>query len=331
LESSYKKFVSDKINYKPAKFVASLKAKVSALEKIDKEYTSVVRYGSGAYALQSLEKISGLYYSLAGDIEKVPDVKKEDLAPFTDPLRAKGLKFLEICVEKAAEYRVYNQGLISCRQGLQAKAPESVSLVYENIVKASAQPLEAEESSGAFYKALVSSFKQGHLGEVELATRILEKENIELSGTEKANLALIEGWIAFKRERLDEAVKSWTKAAESESKDIRRRAQVNLAALFVKVGAYADALRYAEDFSKDNADAAQLTALAYAGQHKFKEAIEFYDRAGKGIEFNKALSLAGAGDFKEAVNTMQKFVDREAPSPSHVSRTLIRQWKEKIK
>ncbi|MBS1985107.1 MAG: tetratricopeptide repeat protein [Bdellovibrionales bacterium] len=337
VEESFDAFNKRKLDVRPARFGASLREKISLLEKLDKSYMGVVAYGSAEPALQSLERLSKLYRGLATDIEKAP-VSKEELAPFTKPLVDKGLGFLRTCLEKATEYKISGAGVAACRDAAINAGIEKPVFTYEILVEPRWVP--QSDSQRALLKAASSALAGNRFGEFYLALSLLEKADPAMSETERAELSNLTGLAEWKLRENQSATRIFRQVSDKGGANLanaRTAAMKNLAALYIQVRDYAPAADILASMPSNDADVALLRGLALQGQGKSREAAAALQEGvavqpgNSTLWFNKGLASAGAGDFAGAVQAMNRYIEMETPPGSHVSRSLLRDWKGKAK
>ena len=111
----------------------------------------------------------------------------------------------------------------------------------------------------------------------------------------------------------------------------------NLVALYLNVADYAQALEEANALSaSESPDAALLKGLAQKAAGQMSQAVATYNEGLKQktsdsrLNFAKAVSLGAAGNFKDGATFMQRYIELEEPETGHISRKLLRAWREKI-
>ena len=336
VEKNFQTYAKRPLNYK--RFAPSLKEKMALLEKLDKDYMSVVAYGNGDYAMLSLERLSKLYRTLASDIERAPGVTKEQLAPFTKPLFDKGLGFLQSCMDKATEYKIGGAGVASCRQAALEAGVIKPTIVNEILPEPKWVPQAS--SDRALLKILVSSLGQNRFGEFNLTIGMLDKAEPPLTETEQAELMNLTGLAEWRLKQNQSSAQSFRKASDvagSDAAATRTAAMKNLAAVYIQVRDYAQALDVLGSMTDSDVDVALMKGLALKAQGQPAKAVEALDAAlsnqpaNMTLTFNKALASAAAGDYATAATTMGRYVETTAPTGSHISRALLREWKGKAK
>lgn len=344
VEPKYKKYRDQKIDYRPARFGDTLQSKLGALEKLEKDYLRVVSFGNGELALRSLERLSGLYRAMAGDIERAPEAAKDpalkaELDKYSKPIFEKGVGFLRSCLEKAVEYKIGGAGLEACRSEMATIDPNLQMLGRDQILDPRWVPSKAA-SDRPLFKSSVEAFVAGRLGEFSLGASLLDKAEPPMSPAEKAEINNILGLWNWRVGKGQAAVKLFRDVSDldgSEFLPVRTAAFKNLAALYMSVGDYAQASEILKDMKSDDLDVAMLLGLSLKAQRQYKEAAQAFDRAlsknknNMLLTYNKAIALGESGSFAEAIRLMQAYVERELPSASHPSRAYLKKWKAMVK
>jgi len=135
--------------------------------------------------------------------------------------------------------------------------------------------------------------------------------------------------------RTEQAVSTLRKTADvggSDLKGLRRSASMNLAAIFVKTGDYAEAKTLIEGLSDDSPEAAYIGGSAHVGDGDFSEAAKIYKKAYDKFKnadflFHQALAEKKGGKDDDAVKHLKKYIDLETPVASHISRRLLKEWR----
>ena len=333
IQPRFESYSKQKLNYKMNSFAKSLKEKISGLEKLEKSYLAVVGLGDGEVALESLERLSSLYRTLADDIDKAP-APKEELKAFSKPLFDKGVGFLKTCLEKASEYKIGGAGLAACRTASSAVNADFAGLTDEAIPDAMWLPANREGLRPVLVVA-TEALRKGNLGEVVLATKLVAEGKTPASAFELSTIEVLLGLVAHRHASIDDAVRHFRKATESDNPSLRAAAFKNLAVTYVHVSDFAQAVDAAKALKLGDAESALLLGLSHAGLSEFKDAVAAYDA---GLEkspnhpallLDRALALAALAQYGEAAKSVQRYIEVATPPESHFSRALFRKWKDK--
>jgi Tfp pilus assembly protein PilF len=115
---------------------------------------------------------------------------------------------------------------------------------------------------------------------------------------------------------------------------VRAAAQKNLAALYVNVGDFDQAIDTLGSNPVDG-EAWHLMALALKGAGDLGESLKAFDKAlaanpnASMVVFNHGLALGSSNLYREAARKMSRYIELENPPVQHVSRLLFKLWKEK--
>lgn len=333
LEAEFQNFSRKRLSYSANSFASSIKSKLSALEKLEKQYLEVVKYGNGDWALKSLDRLSDSYHQLAINIEKAPGIKKEDLAPFTSPLYQKSVDFLKICMQKAAEIRVAGAVRSTCRAKLSARAPNELRLQQHKLMNPQWQPNTSFRGSSSLFNKTIAAYKNRRIGEFELGADYAIVQG--LPEREQSYLMSLQGIVAWKNKRVLDAESFFQKAKVTKENVLKKIASKNLAALYLQVGAYDEVKAQCAPYVNSDSSCALMVGTAEHANKNYKEAVAVFNRGisknskESRLYFNKALSQASMGQRKEASLTMQKYIQLQVKNPSELdlSRKLIKQWK----
>lgn len=334
IEPRYKNYLQLKLNYTPKMFGKTLKNKLDALEKIEKEYMGVVAYGNGEWALKSLDRLSSTYRSLASDIDRAP-TNKEELAQFSKPLFDKGVGFLKTCLDKGAELKIGGEGLQTCRSAASKLGATFVTITDDVIPQPKWVPIVDGLKIHPLLLTGVAAIKAGRYGEANLAQDLLTKDEATLSSEETSVLELLRGLSNLHYKSNDAATRNFRKASESTLPSVKAAAFKNLTALYLEVSDFAQASDAAQALGDQDADAALLSGLAARGKGQNDVALLHYEAGLKlapnseDLLFNSALVNGALGHSEQAAVHMARYVEMRNPSQNDISRDLLKRYKQK--
>ncbi len=340
LEKEFESLQNFKLDYRMAGFAKSLSSKLDKLEKLEGQYLNVVSYGYAPTALLSLERLSRSFSGLASDIFKAP-AKKEELSQFANPLIEKSKGFIKKCLDKAQELKVGGSILKGCRDLATQFNVGGDILIDEKIPSLGWLPaLDPKTLIRPHLRATVEFTRKSQWSRARLALEIGRGDFAQLSENEKAVMYFFEGLNDYQAGNSELAAKNFRLAlANPGTPTVAKTSRKNLAALYLEVGDYAQALDLMKETGDGktfgDSDEALLLGLAARGEGELDLALEAYEagiagsRTNKVLLYNFALSLAATNSFREALKYMGQYVELERPSPKDSSRRWLSQWKEK--
>lgn len=135
-EKPYDEFLKLRIERadNPTKFRNSLQAKIKGKDRVYEAYTNVVKLKSPEWAVASLYRIGMAHDHLAEALTTVPAPKiftdeqamlfKDKLSQEALPIEEQATQAMVLCLEKSAEYGVFNEWTRRCLSYLEDKRPE---------------------------------------------------------------------------------------------------------------------------------------------------------------------------------------------------------------
>lgn len=135
-EKPYQEFTKLKIERadNPTRFRNSLQAKIKGKDRVYEAYTNVVRLGSPEWAVASLYRIGMAHDHLAEALTTVQAPKiftdeqamlfRDKLAQEALPIEEQATQAMVLCLDKSAEYGVFNEWTRRCLAYLEDKRPE---------------------------------------------------------------------------------------------------------------------------------------------------------------------------------------------------------------
>ena len=337
LAGDYRNYQQTKISYTPSAFAKSLEKKLSRLEKLEKEYLKVVQYGDREYSLLSLVRISEMYRTLANDIRKSPENKKE-LEGFAAPLEQKANEFVKLCLDKATELRLAGGSLSQCRK---LNYEHKIDRSYIHLVKALKPqwlPSNYAKSKFKLLNLASSSFKKTNFGSYLLAVNQMKRTGELRESYVEESVKNMQGLLDWRYSKGQLAERSFRQVAlDSGDKDLRRVAVKNLAALALKVGDASTASDILDEYRGPKDFEIELfRGVSKVASGQYKDAIGHLNTAYKnsrGSEavalYNKALAQFALNQKSEAIKTMNLYLARARPSSGDISRTILRDWRKK--
>jgi tetratricopeptide (TPR) repeat protein len=333
MEPEFAAYQRRKVSTTAAQFVNTLKAKLNALEALEKRYLNVVSYGSPEHALKSLQRLSVGYREFASEIVKGP-APKEELESLAAPLRQKGIDFLETCVGKAKELKIAGAGLEACKSDLRTFKPQIITVTDDIAPAPQWLPGDIIKQDKDLMKVAVKAFTEKRYGEFQLASSLLQKTPGALNDSERSQLDLMSGLLEWFQGRGQSSSTILRKVGDSaRSRDLRDSALKNLAALYASVEDFAEAASISASLSSSDSAVAWIRGYSLMGSGDAKGAVSAYKRgvSSRGsnqneLLFNLALAEYRAGEKSSALSTMKSFVDSVNPAGSHPARRYIGIW-----
>lgn len=338
LEPDFLTYSKMKFNFNPKQFAASLNNRTKALEAIEKKYLNVVSYGDGDTALKSLNRMALAYKTFALDLSQAP-LPPEELKEFVKPFEMKSQQILEDCLSKAIEFKIAGSGLNECRTQLMRISPQSYVLTHEKLLSpgfVSIPPVS--DNSSKLWELAEKSLRANREGEFFLSLKVArgEMQAGRIPKDWEFYFTNLEGLQAWREGSNEWAAKKFREAIDikgDQHRELRRVVAMNLAAIHLNLGDFAEATALMEGLSRTNAEAALLAGVALVGQSKFEAGAEIFDEASSEFKnnsellFHAALAWKKAGNSKKAIDRMTKFIEKAAPSTKDISRQLLKEWR----
>jgi len=338
LESDYRSYSNMKLNFKGKAFATSLAAKSKTLESLEKKYISVVSYGDGDTALQSLSRVASAYRAFADELSKAP-IPAEQLNDFVNPYAVRSKELLQECLAKGIEFKIAGAGLSDCRSKLNAIDSSLEKIDHETVLGPGFVTAPSDAKDSKLWEAAEKSLRENREGELLLAIKVArgEIQAKRLPAEWEYYLGNLEGLQAWRESSNDWAVKKFREALEVSGdghRELRRVVAMNLSAIYLQIGEYSEATSLMEGLGKSSPEAALISGVSLVGQSRFADAAEIFDEASAAFKarrellFHAALAWSKAGDRDKAIDRMKKYVELVTPSASDISRKLLKQWRD---
>jgi hypothetical protein len=274
IESKYKAYRGLKISANPKRMAATIGEKVKSLETLEKNYTSVVGYGDGTYALKSLERVSDLYKDLSDEMGKISDPEaKKELEKFAKSFGDKSKSLIELCMEKGRELKIRGPGAVACRNKATWK-PGLITLSNRQIPDLQWVPKLSHKRPLTEFAE--KSFKANKLGSFLLAQDLLDRSEDKPSADEKFYMDFL-GALFDWREGRGASAESTLLDLSNRSSDANKRTVVkDLSSLYLQVGDYRQAKDILSGVDEDS-DVKTLKSLANLGLQEGKSSNEAKD------------------------------------------------------